>query len=112
MRCNNVKENICKFSEYIKKNPITFDIESDTPCLETLWWQYSGIYPIHNEQTKVQQAAIREKLSGNGSVDVDEMLDLIGSLCSEYEQLAFTAGMKLGAQLIVELIHDAANNNC
>ena len=36
-----MKENICKLSEYIKKNPVTFDTERDTPCLETLWWQYS-----------------------------------------------------------------------
>lgn len=98
-----MKENICKLSEYIKKNPVTFDTERDTPCLETLWWQYSGLYPIHSEQSKMKQAAIREKLSDYNNIDIDEMLDLIGSLCSEYEQLVFTAGMKLGAQLMMEL---------
>lgn len=92
-------------TSYLQKNPITFDTNTGTPCLEALWWHYAGFHPIHSEQSKMKQAAIREKLSDYNNIDIDEMLDLIGSLCSEYEQLAFTAGMKLGAQLMMELCH-------
>ena len=30
----------------------------------------------------------------------------VGCLCAEYEQIAFTAGLKLGAQLMLKLMGD------
>lgn len=96
-------EYIQSLSEYIRQHPICFDTETEVPCLEALWWHYAGFYPIHNDKCKQTQAMIREKLSKHYTADTEEMNDLIGSLCCEYEQLAFIAGMRLGIQLIQEL---------
>ena len=90
-------------ASYIRENPIIFDTETGTPCLEALWWHYAGFHPIHSDISKSQQQLIREKLENYKNCDVDETMDLITSLCTEYERLAFVAGMKLGIQFMTEL---------
>lgn len=90
-------------TSYLQKNPITFDTDTGTPCLEALWWHYAGFHPIHSVKSKSQQQLIRKKLEDYKICDVDEMMDLITSLCTEYERLAFVAGMKLGIQFMTEL---------
>lgn len=90
-------------ASYIRENPIIFDTETGTPCLEALWWHYAGFHPIHSDKSKSQQLLIREKLEDYKIVNVDETMDLICSLCTEYEQLAFVAGIKLGMQFMIEL---------
>ena len=35
--------------------------------------------------------------------DSDVVVGEVGCLCAEYERIAFTAGLKLGAQLMLEL---------
>ena len=87
---------------YLQDNPITFDRKTDSPCLEALWWHYAGFHPIQSEKSKDKERLISEKLGNYEIGDLDEALDLIGSLCSEYEKLAFVAGMKLGMQLMME----------
>lgn len=89
-------------TSYLQKNPITFDTNTSTPCLETLWWHYAGFHPIQSDQTKNLDILIRKRLDRHNLSNAEEVLDLIGSLCTEYEKLAFTAGMKLGMQLMME----------
>lgn len=99
-----MKKYIEEFITYLAENPIKFDTETETPCLEALWWHYAGFHPIQSEKSKNQQRLICEKLSIHKDGDTDEVMDLIGSLCTEYEKLAFIAGMKLGMQLVMESI--------
>lgn len=89
-------------TSYLQKNPITFDTNTGTPCLEALWWHYAGFHPIQSDQTKNLDILIRKRLDRHNLSNTEEVLDLIGSLCTEYEKLAFTAGMKLGMQLMME----------
>ena len=89
-------------TSYLQKNPITFDTNTGTPCLEALWWHYSVFHPIQSDQTKNLDILIRKRLDRHNLSNAEEVLDLIGSLCTEYEKLAFTAGMKLGMQLMLE----------
>lgn len=88
---------------HLQENPITFDTDTGTPCLEALWWHYAGFHPIQSEKSKELDRLIREKMSSHYAADVDEVMDLIASLCTEYERLAFAAGMKLGIQFMTEL---------
>ena len=49
-------------TSYLQKNPITFDTNTGTPCLEALWWHYAGFHPIQsalNEQIqKIDKAPL------------------------------------------------------
>ncbi len=98
-----MKKYMKALASYVKENPIMFDTETGIPCLEALWWHYAGFHPIHSDKSKSQQQLIREKLENYKTCDVDETMDLITSLCTEYERLAFVAGMKLGIQFMTEL---------
>ena len=94
--------NMEALASYLRKNPITFDTNTGMPCLEALWWHYAGFHPIQSEKSKEQERLIRQKMDSHEYCDSEEILDLIGSLCTEYEKLAFVAGMKLGMQLLIE----------
>lgn len=98
-----MKKYMKALASYVKEHPIMFDTETGLPCLEALWWHYAGFHPIHSDISKSQQQLIREKLENYKICDVDETMDLITSLCTEYERLAFVAGMKLGIQFMTEL---------
>ena len=98
-----LKEYINALAQYIKQNPKTFDVPTDTPCLEALWWHYAGFFPLQNAVTKEKYAELREALSASDQVDPDEIMDKVISLCSEYEKIAFIAGLKLGVQLMTEV---------
>lgn len=99
-----MKKHMEVLTSYLQKNPITFDTNTGTPCLEALWWHYAGFHPIQSEKSKEQERLIRERLGSHEFGDTEEEMDLIGSLCTEYEKLAFTAGLKLGMQLMMESI--------
>lgn len=97
-----MKKYIEALTSYLQENPITFDTQTSTPCLEALWWHYAGFHPIQSEKTKNLEILIHEKIGRHNLSNADEMLDLIGSLCTDYEKLAFISGMKLGMQLMME----------
>lgn len=99
-----MKKYIEELITYLEENPIIFDTETETPCLEALWWHYAGFHPIQSDKSTNKERLIREKMSIHKDGDTDEVMDLIGSLCTEYEKLAFVAGMKLGMQLMSESI--------
>lgn len=99
-----MKQYIESLASHLQENPITFDTKTSTPCLDALWWHYAGFHPIQSEKSKNNERMIREKLVIHENVDADEVMDLVGSLCTEYEKLAFTSGIKLGMQLMMESI--------
>ena len=46
---------------------------------------------------------VRDSLSGMLPKDADEIIAQVGCLCAEYERIAFVAGLRLGAQLMLEI---------
>ena len=98
-----MKQYMESLSSHLQENPITFDTKTNLPCLEALWWHYAGFYPIQSEKTKNLEILIHEKIGRHNLINTDEVLDLIGGLCTEYEKLAFIAGMKIGMQLMMEV---------
>lgn len=101
-----MKAYISALSEHIRNNPAIFDTPTDTPCLEALWWHYAGFFPLHNDVTKEKHAELRKSLSASDGLDADDIIDKVGSLCAEYEKIAFIAGLKLGVQLMTEIVQE------
>ena len=54
-------------------------------------------------RTKVTSWALNEHLGELSFQENDRGFSLVNTLCSEYERVAFLAGLQLGAQLMMEI---------
>ncbi len=89
--------------DYIQKEKITFREEGDQPCLDSIWWHYGECYNLDSPAAKEGFRNLRERLDSLSAEDGDTVITEVGCLCAEYERIAFTAGLRLGAQLMLEL---------
>ena len=88
---------------YVADHKITFVEESAEPCLDSLWWHYGETHSMSSTATKEGFRLLRDSLSGMLPKDADEVIAQVGCLCAEHERIAFVAGLRLGAQLILEI---------
>ncbi len=89
--------------DYIQKEKITFREERDQPCLDSIWWHYGECYNLDSSAAKEGFRNLRERLDTLSVEDSDTVITEVGCLCAEYERIAFTAGLRPGAQLMLEL---------
>lgn len=95
-----------KLKAYIKAHPLQFDDDYDFPALDALFWHYSECHNMSNEKTKQASADLNACLDELSREDSNRVFGLAIALCAEYERIAFIAGFQLGAQLIIESLHD------
>lgn len=87
----------------IDNEKITFDGETNTPALEALYMHYTEYYPLHSDESKRLSAELNSALDILEFQQQDYLFSLSSQLAAEHERLAFLEGLKLGAQLIMEL---------
>lgn len=95
-----------KWKVYGKAHPILFDDDCDHPALNTLYWHYSECYAMSSEQTKRVTHDLNAYLEAMGMEKQDMVFYLINALCAEHERIAFLTGLRLGAQLLMELAEE------
>ncbi len=98
-----MKETLEKLKAYVGQNPIQFGEPCELPALESLYWHYSECHTMTNEKTKQASRVLNDSLGFLPNQQRAYILCLISSLCAEHESIAFLAGLRLGAQLILEL---------
>ena len=91
---------IDKLKRYIQEHPIEFGESVDSPCLDALWWHYSEQHSLNNDKIRQQYHDLHALLPPETA---DEAIGTVGCLCAEHERIAFIAGLRLGAQLMLEL---------
>ena len=98
-----MKTYIQSLRDYIKENKIAFEFDSPQPCLDALWWHYGEHYNLDNAETKASFEKIWTMLNSLPFLESDAIMSEFDRLCAEYERTAFTAGLCVGAQLMIEL---------
>ena len=99
-----MKKYIDQLRWYVTANPIQFDNDCDCPALDVLYWHYSETYDMSSDKTAEAYRALDEYFSGVPFKEQNKIFMLVGSLCAEHERIAFLAGLRLGAQLMLELV--------
>lgn len=64
---------------------------------------YAEHHPMVNESTKAHYRTIRNLVDAVPVLDSDQMMELMSKPSLEHERIAFFAGFRLGAQLMLEL---------
>ena len=98
-----MESRLSKLKSYLIEHPIDLGDNVDFPCLDALWWLYAEHHPMVNDNTKSHYFTIRNLVEAVPVLDSDQMMELVSRLCLEHERIAFFAGFRLGAQLILEL---------
>ncbi len=70
------------------------------------WTLCIGTMVMSNDKTKAASRALNDHLGALSFQENDRVFTLVGSLCAEHEQIAFLAGLQLGAQLMLEIQDD------
>ncbi len=86
---------------YCKEHLIRLD-DRET-ILESIYWLYAESVPSDSAKLRDGYARLREQLHFLEPKEYDAVFDTVTELCTESEQLAFYAGVRLGAALMMEL---------
>lgn len=98
-----MKNYLSKIKAYIETHPLQFDNNCDLPIMDSLYWHYSECNTMSNAKTKKANQDLCNCLTQLFGRDQDRVFSIVCTLCAEYEQIAFFAGFRLGAQLMLEL---------
>ncbi len=71
--------------------------------LESLYWLYAESAPTDSAKLRDGYARLRELLHFLKPKEYDAVFDTVTELCTESEQIAFYAGVRLGTALMMEL---------
>ncbi len=96
-----MKNIAAQLESYCKEHPIRID-DRET-ILESLYWLYAESVPSGSEKLRDGYARLREQLHFLKTKEYDVIFDTVTELCTESEQIAFYAGVRLGATLMTEL---------
>ncbi len=94
---------IQKLRRDVREHKIIFEQDGAQPCLDALWWHYSSYHHMDSDNAKAELRSLRTQLEGLPMQDSDMIFTDILCLCAEYERIAFAAGLRLGAQLMLEI---------
>ncbi len=96
-----MKNIAAQLESYCREHPIRMD-DRET-ILESLYWLYTESVPSDSEKLRDGYARLREQLHFLKPREYDAVFDTVTALCTESEQLAFYAGVRLGAAFMMEL---------
>ncbi len=85
----------------MQASPIRMD-DRET-ILESLYWLYTESVPTDSKKLRDGYARLREQLHFLKPKEYDEVFDTVTALCTKSDQIAFYAGVRLGAALMMEL---------
>ena len=89
--------------EYVKKHNFDYGDVPAESVMDFLYIAYSNIGKKDNEE--IEQGFIRldRLLEGKSFEEIEAIFNTVCDLCCAYEQRAFTDGLHLGVQLMMEL---------
>lgn len=96
-----MKNIVAQLESYCKEHPIRMD-DRET-ILESLYWLYTESVPTDSKKLRDGYANLRKQLHFLKPKEYDAVFDTVTELCTESEQIAFYAGVRLGAALMMEL---------
>ncbi len=87
---------------YCKEHPLR--LTDRETILETLYWLYAENPPTDCKKLREGYARLREQLNFLQPKEYDVVFDTVSDICTESEQLAFSAGLRLVTELMIELV--------
>lgn len=88
---------------FVEKQETDFGDPDIKTILDFLWSAYSYLNPVDNDHTREKIGELGELSTWMTFEDSNRLYDTVAALCFEIEHLAFVDGVRVGAQLAMEL---------
>ena len=89
---------------YIEQHPISCRYEDIHTISELLYECYTEVNPIETDEIRADFQKINRMISGLSVQDNDRIFALVCHLCTQQERSAFLEGLRVGMQLLIELV--------
>ena len=89
---------------YFETRKIDFSILGAESLLEFIYQCYSEFHSFDNEQIRACFAELDHFHETMSIEESDRLFHLVARLCTEYERAAFMEGIRVGVQLMEELM--------
>ena len=97
-------QNIQVIKAYLQKNKLNYGCQGLAAMTDMLYECYAQANPLQSEKMELALAELDISIGGLPLQENDRVVDQVSDLCMACEQAAFQAGMRVGLQLILELI--------
>ena len=77
--------------------------EISPSLLELLHTGYTEYFPISNDEIRTRFGELRAFYKNMSDREFDDLFSMVSSLCCAHEDAAFLEGIRVGAQLVMEL---------
>ncbi len=93
------------FNVYLKTHPVNYPGNIDT-LIETLYWWHTQYNPVENEELKEIFAGVEAWIHELARDKKEEKayMNIVSTVCSEYERVAYMEGIKVGMRLVMEAV--------
>lgn len=92
-----------KLKAYVLEHPPIFEKTGVDSALDTLYWNYTESNLLENNTIKENFRALYQCIEHLELRNVDKVIDIVCTLCTEHQRISFAAGVQVGVQLIYEL---------
>ena len=95
---------IAQLRQYVADHPPDY---GDCDChsiLDMLYYRYSECNRLDNAAIKAAFTDLYQQMHGMSLREMDQIIDVVCTLCQEHEKAGFTEGVRVGTQLMNELI--------
>ena len=99
-----MKLSIKNLRRYIVEHPLNHATTDTDLLLDDLYWYYAENNPLINERIRSLSNSADCYLTQLTMKDCDALFRIFSDLCTEQERLAFRGGVRIGMQLLLELL--------
>lgn len=89
--------------KYLMLNQPNYGHEDVHSLLEMVRDSYTMYNPVESESIKAHFRALGQIMDELSYEQVEMLFSVVSDLCEQYERTAFLAGLRVGAQMMVEL---------
>lgn len=97
-------EIVTAVKDYLLQNPANFQGQVSS-ILELLYFHYTEYNPVENDRVRACFLGLTDKLHelARDEEEENQMINLAGDACAEYERVAYMEGIKVGMRLMMEM---------
>lgn len=95
---------VLKMKEYINNYPPNYEYDDINSLLESFGSYYLMCNPVENENIKDRFLSLEPIMKSLSRKRETKLFHTMLDICDEYEKQAFQEGIRVGAQLICELL--------
>ena len=99
-----MEELISQLRQYVADHPPNYGDGNYHSILDMLYYRYSECNRLDNTEIIAAFTDLYQQMHGMSLREIDRIIDVVCTLCREHEKAGFSEGIKVGIQLVKEVV--------